>query len=173
MISRSGVRRDSRILDVGGGDSTLVDDLLQAGYNDITVLDIASSAISRAKQRLGDAAVRITWIESDVLQAPLGDGSYDLWHDRAVFHFFVDEKERRQYISKASRALKPEGQLILATFASDGPSRCSGLPTMRYAPETLALEVQEYFTLLESHFETHSTPQGKDQQFIYCRFCRK
>jgi ubiquinone/menaquinone biosynthesis C-methylase UbiE len=173
MISRSGVHPDSRLLDVGGGDSTLVDDLVRDGFSDVTVLDIASSAIERAKYRLGNASTKITWIESDILHAPLRNDSYDVWHDRAVFHFFINEKARREYVSRAKSALKSGAHLILATFAADGPERCSGLPTMRYSPQTLAYEVGEYFTLVESQPETHKTPQGKEQHFIYCRFRRR
>lgn len=173
MISRSGVDPNCSILDVGGGDSSLVDDLVKSGYSNITVLDIASSAIRRARQRIGIAYSNVHWIEEDILLAQLPERHFDLWHDRAAFHFFVDKVARQKYRSQASKALKPDGHLVIATFAADGPERCSGLPTMRYSPEALAQEFEEHFILVESEPEAHKTPQGKEQRFIYCRFRRK
>ncbi len=173
LIARSGAAPHDAVIDVGGGDSSLVDDLLQRGYMDITVLDIASSAIARARQRLGDRAERIHWIESDVLTANLPEHRYDLWHDRAAFHFLVDEAARRQYVSQVERALKPGGHIILATFADDGPNRCSGLPAMQYSPEALSREFGEQFQLLESQREAHITPAGKEQRFVYCQLRRE
>ena len=173
MISRTGVGHDCKILDVGGGDSTLVEDLVQRGFSGVTLLDIASSAIGRAKQRLGEASLGVVWKEGDILVTPLPDRHFDVWHDRAVFHFFVKEQSRREYVSKASNAIKSNGHLIIATFASDGPDRCSGLPTMRYSPWGLAHEFKQDFTLVESQTESHMTPQGREQRFIYCRFRRK
>ncbi len=172
MIAKTGVTRDSRIIDVGGGDSTLVDDLIQRGFTKLTVLDIASSAIDRAMRRLGEAGSHITWKEGDILLTPLPDQHYHLWHDRAVFHFLVDEGARRGYVSRATNAIKPGGHMIIATFASDGPDRCSGLPTMRYSPESLAREFGQQFTLVESRTEAHRTPAGKEQKFVYCWFRR-
>ncbi len=172
LIAKTGVTPDNRIIDVGGGDSTLVDDLIQRGFTNLTVLDIASSAMDRARQRLGDAGSRIEWKEGDIARTSLPEHQYDLWHDRAVFHFLVDEGARREYVSRASNAIKPGGHLIIATFASDGPERCSGLPTMRYSPEALAREFRQEFTLVESRNETHKTPAGKEQKFVYCWFRR-
>ena len=172
MIANAGIRRGSRIIDVGGGDSTLVDDLLQRGFTEITVLDIASTAIARAKHRLGNARERITWRDGDILSVSLPNHFFGLWHDRAVFHFFVEEQDRRKYVSRAANAIKPNGHLIIGTFAADGPERCSGLSTMRYSAEALAQEFQHDFTLVESQGELHRTPQGKDQKFTYCRFRR-
>jgi len=173
MISRTGVKQECRLLDVGGGDSTLVDDLVQRGFSGVTVLDIATSAIGRVKQRLGEASLGVVWKTGDILLTPLPDRHFDLWHDRAVFHFFVEVQSRQEYVSKASKAIKSNGHLIIATFASDGPDRCSSLPTMRYTPSGLAEEFKEDFTLIESQPESHMTPQGKEQRFIYCRFRRK
>ncbi len=173
MIARTGVAPDCTIIDVGGGDSTLVDDLRQQGFSKITILDIASAAIERARQRLGDAGQSVVWKEGDILLIPLPDHYYDVWHDRAVFHFFVEDAARREYVARAARAIKPHGHLIISTFAADGPERCSGLPTMRYSPQALAEEFTQHFTLVESQAETHTTPQGKEQKFNYCWFRRK
>jgi len=173
MITSTGVSPDCRVIDVGGGDSTLVDDLLQRGFSGVTVIDIASTAIERAKQRLGGASLRVTWREGNILITPLPEHYYDLWHDRAVFHFFVEEHLRQEYVSRASLSIKPNGHLIIGTFGSDGPERCSGLPTMRYSPQALAQEFRRDFTFVKSLTETHKTPQGKEQSFIYCWFCRK
>jgi ubiquinone/menaquinone biosynthesis C-methylase UbiE len=170
MILRSVAGPGARILDVGGGDSTLVDDLVHGGFGDVTVLDIAPGALERARQRLGSGGMNVRWIESDVLQAQLPERQFDVWHDRALFHFLIDAEARLQYISKAAVAVKSGGHLILATFASDGPERCSGLPTMRYSPEELAREAREYFAPVETQREIHTTPEGTDQSFIYCRF---
>jgi SAM-dependent methyltransferase len=173
MISRTGVGKDCELLDVGGGDSTLVDDLVLRGFSSVTVLDIASSAIERAKLRLGEACGCVVWKQGDILLTPLPDRYIDVWHDRAVFHFFVEELKRREYVSKASNAIRPHGHLVIATFASDGPERCSGLPTMRYSQSGLAQEFKQDFILIESQTESHLTPQGREQRFIYCRFQRK
>jgi SAM-dependent methyltransferase len=172
LITRTGVGQECKILDVGGGDSTLVDDLIQRGFSGVTVLDIASTAIERAKQRLGEAARGVVWMQGDILLAALPERYFDVWHDRAVFHFLVEEQSRREYVSKASNAIKSNGHLVIATFASDGPERCSGLPTMRYSPSGLAEEFKQDFTLVESQTELHITPQGREQRFIYCRFRR-
>jgi 2-polyprenyl-3-methyl-5-hydroxy-6-metoxy-1,4-benzoquinol methylase len=172
MITRTGVGQECKILDVGGGDSTLVDDLIRRGFSGVTVLDIASTAIERAKQRLGGASRGVVWMQGDILLTALPDRHFDVWHDRAVFHFLVEEQSRREYVSKASNAIKSNGHLVIATFASDGPERCSGLPTMRYNPSALAEEFKRDFALVESQTELHITPQGREQRFIYCRFRR-
>lgn len=173
IISRTGLKGRSRLIDVGGGDSTLVDDLVQRGFSRITVLDIASKAIERARQRMGEAGLNISWTVGDILHTPLPGDYYDLWHDRAVFHFFVEEQSRKEYVSQASKAIKSGGHLIVATFASDGPRRCSGLPTLRYTPLGLAEEFKQDFTLVESQPEMHKTPHGKEQRFLYCHFLKK
>ena len=163
----------TRIIDIGGGDSTLVDDLVGMGLTDITVLDIAAPALVRSRQRLADTGHHVTWMEDDVLRAVFPHHHYDLWHDRAVFHFFTEDQSREKYAVKASNAVRPDGQMIIATFADDGPLRCSGLPTMRYSPDALAGIFQQDFVLVESRKESHLTPQGKEQRFVYCRFRRK
>ncbi len=172
LIAGTGIGLDGRLIDVGGGDSTLADDLLRLGFSDITVLDIASTALERSRQRLGSGDQRISWKQGDILTVPLSDHYYDLWHDRAVFHFFVEEQARREYVSRASRSVRPDGHLIVATFAEDGPDRCSGLPTMRYSSRALAEEFKPDFVLVDSQPESHWTPQGKEQKFNYCWFRR-
>jgi len=159
------------VIDVGGGASTLVDGLLDAGYTDITVLDIAGAALTTAAQRLGDRAKSVKWMAADVLEAPLVAGSYGVWHDRAVFHFLTTEADRRKYVEAVTAAVRPGGFVLVATFAGDGPSKCSGLPVMRYEPDALHREFGDGFDLMESRRESHTTPMGTQQSFIYC-LCR-
>jgi SAM-dependent methyltransferase len=173
LITRAGVPPDAKIIDVGGGDSSLVDDLLKRGFSAITVLDIASSAIKRAKERLGPAGSAVHWMETDIVNARLPRAYFDVWHDRAVFHFLIDENLRRKYRQQAAHALKANGHLILATFAADGPDRCSGLPTMRYSKEAIIQAFEQEFLFVECRYERHMTPKGAEQRFIYCRFRRK
>jgi len=172
LIRQTGVDSSARIIDVGGGASTLVDDLLADGFRDLTVLDISGAALDTARQRLGALkADDVTWREDDVTQTNLPSHSFDLWHDRAVFHFLAAPEERRRYVAIATCALKPGGHLIIAAFASDGPLRCSGLDVVRYSVEELRAEFTA-FRLVESCGEEHSTPFGTKQKFIYCR-CTK
>lgn len=159
------------IIDIGGGASTLVDDLLTTGYGDVSVLDISANALMVAKQRLGIAAASVDWIEGDITQLDLPAGRYDVWHDRAVFHFLTDQADRDRYVTLVKRSVKPGGHVIMATFASDGPERCSGLPVARYDAGSLHAQFGKQFELLDSRHETHLTPAGKEQRFIYC-FCR-
>ena len=160
------------ILDVGGGSSTLVDHLMRAGYKHVSVLDIAGAALAQARQRLGAEASRVTWIEANVLSADLAVHSIDVWHDRAAFHFLTAPEDRRLYIAQLRRALKPGGHALMATFAEDGPARCSGLNVMRYSPEALHRELAEGCHLLTSRREVHQTPWGAPQVFTYivCRY---
>lgn len=173
LIRDTGVGRDARIIDVGGGASTLVDDLLDAGYTNVSVLDVSPSALAAARERLGDArARRVDWIEADITNAPLPADTFDVWHDRAVFHFLIDERDRAAYVDAVLRSVKSGGHVIVATFAEDGPERCSGLPVVRYRPDALHAEFGEAFTLLAHEREAHHTPGGIVQQFVYC-YCRK
>ena len=157
------------MIDVGGGDSRLVDHLIARGVRCVTVMDISGAALARARQRLPDAPV--TWIEADVAGqwrvAPV-----DFWHDRAVFHFLTDAADRARYVEHLRRTLKPGGQAIIATFALDGPEKCSGLPVVRYSGETLARELGPEFRLVQTIAETHQTPAGGTQAFVYNRFNR-
>ena len=170
LLANAGLRPESRIIDVGGGASTLVDDLLDQGVTDITVLDISGHALAAAKARLGKRAEPVTWLEADITQVQLPDASYDLWHDRAVFHFLTGAEDRRRYLDTMRKALTPGGQAVLATFALDGPPRCSGLEVVRYSPETLHAEVGKDFRLVETISEEHWTPFQTMQRFLYCRF---
>lgn len=171
IITRTGVSTRAYLIDVGGGASTLVDDLLDAHFKHITVLDISSAALDNAKERLGTQADQVTWIEADITRVSLPPQQFDVWHDRAVFHFLTAADDRRTYVNLVKHALKPHGHIIVATFAPDGPMRCSGLDVMRYSPDELHDEFGDSFQLIESHTETHATPFGTQQKFIYC-YCR-
>jgi SAM-dependent methyltransferase len=168
LIERSGEERSAAILDVGGGESTLVDDLIARGYRNVTVLDIAQNAIEHSKARLGAAADSIRWLVADIAQAELTAHSYDVWHDRAVFHFLTRPLERRAYIRQIAAAVKPGGHVILGTFGPEGPEKCSGFDVMRYDAESLHQELGLGFRLVESLRELHHTPAGDIQQFLYC-----
>lgn len=172
LIARAGLARDAAIIDVGGGASTLVDDLLARGYHDLTVLDLSAVALAAAQARLGDDARRVSWVEADITAVDLPRQRYDLWHDRAVFHFLTDAAQRHAYVERVLQSVKPGGHVIVATFAEDGPDRCSGLPVMRYGADTLHAEFGAPFELLEHSRETHHTPGGAAQQFVYC-YCRR
>ncbi len=170
-IHRTGVPRAGRIIDVGGGASTLVDDLLAEGFSDITVADVSAVALEVAMTRLGARSRRVTWLTADITCASLPAYTYDVWHDRAVFHFLVDAEDRARYLAQVRHAVKPGGHVIVATFATDGPDRCSGLAVRRYDPEALHAEFGDDFRLKESARETHCTPGGSEQRFVYC-YCR-
>lgn len=172
MIRDAGLPLSASIIDVGGGASTLVEDLLAQGFTNLSVLDLSAAALSAVRQRLGVAADTVRWIEGDVTQLALPQHAYDLWHDRAVFHFLTDPGQRQAYVSAVLRAVKPGGHVIVATFAEDGPSECSGLPVMRYDAGGLHAEFGAPFTLLRHEREEHHTPFGSTQKFIYC-YCRK
>ena len=171
MLEAAGLARETCVLDVGGGDSRLVDHLAARGMDCLAVLDVSRSALKRAQSRLGDAATVPVWLESDVT----GDWSLkpmDIWHDRAVFHFLVDAEDQARYLAHLRDVLKPQGAVIIATFAPDGPETCSGLPVARYSPESLADRLGSAFTLMESRHHVHQTPWGAAQTFQYSRFVR-
>ena len=167
LIGRDATSQQAAILDIGGGASTLVDDLLGAGYEDVTVLDLAAGALAVSQQRLGKAATSVGWIVADFLQAELEAERYDLCHDRAVFHFLGTAEERELYLDQVGRILRPGGVLVLATFALDGPERCSGLPVSRYDEAGLMQVVGERFGLVESQRHSDVTPSGQVQQWMY------
>lgn len=171
-IRHTGVDKTAQIIDVGGGASTLVDHLLKAGYQNLTVLDISAEALQVVRQRLGPRADRVTLIEADVTQAELPAQFYDVWHDRAVFHFLTRPESRQRYVEMVRRSVKMGGHIIMATFALDGPTRCSGLDVERYSPETLHNQFGPAFTLVGSTHETHKTPFGTEQKFTWC-YCRR
>ncbi len=172
LIERTGLKPESHLIDVGGGASTLVDDLLSRGFKNVTVLDISGQALAAAKARLGSRAPEVNWIEADITQAKLPENAYDTWHDRAVFHFLTKADERQHYVKVMKASLKPAGQLIMATFSLQGPPRCSGLEVVRYNPETLQTELGTDFHLVETVDEEHRTPFDTVQKFIYSRFQR-
>jgi len=172
MIDAAGLTRETCVLDVGGGESRLVEALLARGVTSVGVLDISLPALRRAQARLGDTAADVAWIHTDVT----GVWSWkdvDIWHDRAVFHFLTDAADRARYRARLAEMLKPGGSAILATFATEGPQKCSGLPVMRYLPDSLASELGEGFTLVESRPHLHSTPWGATQAFQYSRFRKR
>jgi ubiquinone/menaquinone biosynthesis C-methylase UbiE len=170
LIQRVAPDRASAILDVGGGASTLLDGLLKAGYRNVTVLDLAAAALEQARSRLGPAAAGASWLEGNVLEVSLPEAGFDVWHDRAVFHFLTDASDRRRYVERARLAVRPGGHVLVATFAEDGPTRCSGLEVARYSPEALHAEFGEGFEILSSTREEHVTPSGATQKFVYCVF---
>ena len=172
LIRDAGVPKSGAIIDVGGGASTLVDDLLLYGYGDVSVLDLSCAALATAQQRIGTQASKVNWLEANILDVNFPAGRFDVWHDRAVFHFLTNEIDRQAYVRKVLRAVKPGGRVIVATFAEDGPTECSGLPVMRYSADELHDEFGGRFELLEHAHETHHTPTGKEQQFVYC-LCRR
>ena len=172
FIQNTGVQKTDHILDVGGGASTLVDDLLLAGFQHISVLDVSAAALQLARQRLGVHAADVNWIEADITQVDLPTQAYDVWHDRAVFHFLTQAPDRQRYIDTVRQAVRRGGHVIVATFAPDGPDHCSGLQVVRYSPKSLHAEFGNGFDLVDSTRETHQTPFGTEQKFIYC-YCRK
>jgi len=172
LIRKTGVGLGARIIDVGGGASTLVDDLLDEGYSEITVLDISETALRRSQDRLGRRASRVTWLESDITQAELNSDFYDVWHDRAVFHFLTRADDRHRYVEAVQRSVKAGGHIIVASFGLGGPEKCSGLNVVRYSAESMHREFGNDFELVDARTEVHHTPIGADQQFIYC-YCRK
>jgi 2-polyprenyl-3-methyl-5-hydroxy-6-metoxy-1,4-benzoquinol methylase len=171
-IQNTGILKSAHIIDVGGGASVLVDHLLEDGFQNVTVLDISSEALEIARQRLGPRSKSVTWMEADITQTNLPKHQYDLWHDRAVFHFLTKPEDRQRYVNAVKEAVKPGGHIIVATFANDGPESCSGLDVSRYNPQSLYNEFGEGFDLLDSTHEEHQTPFGTEQKFIYC-YCRK
>jgi 2-polyprenyl-3-methyl-5-hydroxy-6-metoxy-1,4-benzoquinol methylase len=168
LIGRAAGDRSASIIDVGGGASTLVDDLIGRGYRNITVLDISLAAIEVAKERLGEASESVQWLRADVTQADLPAHSYNVWHDRAVFHFLTKPEERLAYVRNVALAVKPGGHVIVSTFGPEGPNKCSGLDVMRYDAESLHEQFGRRFRLVESSKELHDTPFGTTQQFLYC-----
>jgi SAM-dependent methyltransferase len=171
FIEAAGLGASAAVLDVGGGASTLVDDLLDRGYQDVTVLDVSEKALATAQTRLGARATGVHWLVGDITEIALAPASCDFWHDRAVFHFLLERDDRRRYVEAIGKALKPGGHLLLATFGPEGPTKCSGLDVVRYGPAALMLELGDAFQEVESLTEIHATPSGAPQQFTYC-YCR-
>jgi trans-aconitate methyltransferase len=171
LIAATGLAPESPAIDVGGGASTLVDHLLDAGWTRLTVLDLAAQGLQRAQTRLGDRAQAVRWLVADVTEwRP--DAEFALWHDRAVFHFLTEPAQRDGYRRALRQAVPPGGHVIIATFAADGPERCSNLPVARYDAAELAAEFQDCLKLIETLRHEHTTPAGKVQAFTFCRFVR-
>lgn len=163
----------ARIIDVGAGASTLVDDLLAHGYRDITLLDISDKALALTRQRLGERAGSVRCVTADITRSELAPAAFDIWHDRAVFHFLTEASAREAYVQRLRASLAPGGHVVLATFALSGPSKCSGLEVVRYDAEGVQRELGPLFDL-ETTFETsHTTPVGKEQRFLFCRLRRR
>lgn len=172
IIRGLNLKKDARIIDIGGGASTLPDDLLAQSFKNITVLDISSEALEVSKGRLGNKANQICWLETDITAAQLKPTQYDLWHDRAMFHFLTKAEDRKKYAEIMRNSLAKGGYALIATFGSKGPLKCSGLETVRYSVEDLRKELGEGFEL-EGHFlEAHKTPFNTTQEFLYCLFSK-
>jgi 2-polyprenyl-3-methyl-5-hydroxy-6-metoxy-1,4-benzoquinol methylase len=171
LIERATAGYSASIIDIGAGESTLVDDLLATGYENITVLDVSQTAVDVTKTRLGLLAKKIDWIVGDITQVQLEPFAYDVWHDRAVFHFLASTEQRAAYVRSVAKAVNPGGHVIVSTFGPEGPTKCSGLEVMRYDTESLHNEFGTRFRLVESLKELHRTPSGTTQQFLYC-YCR-
>ncbi len=172
FIRDSGILVSEPIIDVGGGASFLVNELLSAGYRDLTVLDVSASVLRKLQERLGPRAQDVTLLHRDIT-AFEPERRYALWHDRAVFHFLVEREDRQRYVNVLHQALQPKSHLVIAGFGPSGPDRCSGLPTMRYDDRGLAAELGADFQLAASSLVTHHTPWNSAQQFLYCRFERR
>jgi len=169
-ISALGLDRGAPVIDVGGGASTLVDDLLDQGYTAITVLDLAEPAIDLIKARLGERSTAVTWLSGDITEVELPENAYELWHDRAVFHFFTELADRERYRDNLCRAMRPGGHIVMGTFAPEAPPRCSGLPVQRYDLERLQESLGSEFRLQRHKKEMHVTPGGVEQMYLYCEF---
>jgi len=171
LIERAANGYSASIIDVGGGESTLADDLLGRGYEEITVLDVSQTAVDVTKKRLGLAAEQIHWLVADITEAHLEPGAYDVWHDRAVFHFLTATEHRAAYVRQIGHAVKPGGHVIVSTFGPEGPTKCSGLDVIRYDAESLHDQFGVRFRMVESSKELHRTPFGATQQFLFC-YCK-
>jgi 2-polyprenyl-3-methyl-5-hydroxy-6-metoxy-1,4-benzoquinol methylase len=171
LIKKLAPQRTAAIIDVEGGESTLVDDLLAYGYQDITVLDISQTAIEANHKRLADLSNRVKWLVGGITQIELQPAAYHVWHDRAVFHFLTAPTDRAAYVRQVAQAVKQGGHVIVSTFGPEGPTKCSGLNVVRYDSESLHNEFGVHFRLLGSTKELHQTPFGTTQQFLY-RYCR-
>jgi SAM-dependent methyltransferase len=171
FLAAAKIEPTAAVIDVGGGASTFVDDLLDRGYSNVTVLDLSAAALERAKQRLGARASAVRWICADVTRADLPENAYDFWHDRAVFHFLTDPAARFRYVDTVRKAVRPGGHIVVATFGPHGPEKCSGLEVMHFTPDALHAEFGDDFAKVADSTEIHETPWGTEQEFVYC-YCR-
>lgn len=168
LIRNAGIDTDAAVIDVGGGASRLVDKLSEAGFTDLSVLDVSANALAHAKQRLADKVGEVSWFEQDITGFR-PSRKYDLWHDRAVFHFLTQQVDREQYVASLKNGLKYGGHLIIMAFATDGPVKCSGLEIVQYDVPKLMAELGPAFELIEKGYEIHKTPTGHQQKFAYFR----
>ena len=168
LVNEVAAGRAVSVIDVGGGASTLVGRLVERPSTKVTLLDLSGAALREAQMGLGEKAVRVRWIEADILNAELPAAAFDIWHDRAVFHFLTDASDRRRYVEQVRRSVRASGHVLVATFDDDGPQKCSGLDVARYSPERLHAEFGSAFRLIRSVHETHVTPWGATQKFVYC-----
>jgi len=168
LITNANPDRAARIIDVGGGESTLADDLIALGYGDVTVLDLSETAIAVARKRMAANAARVKWRQGDVTTYPFAPRAFDVWHDRAVFHFLTEARERVAYVRQVMRAVRLGGHVIVGTFGPDGPDKCSGLDVIRYDADALHRTFGRAFELVGHTSEAHRTPRGTIQQFVYC-----
>ena len=166
------LKLDDPVIDVGGGASTLVDDLLDLNYRKLSVLDLSERALAVVRERLAKRAELVTWLQGDVTELDLPNGHFELWHDRAVFHFLVQPEQRQKYINKLLEALKPRGHVIMGVFDLGAPPQCSGLPVQRYSIESLVATLGDKFKLRRQKQELHHTPSGLAQAYVYCLFER-
>jgi SAM-dependent methyltransferase len=171
LIHEATQDKAASIIDIGGGEATLVDDLLAEAFTDLSVLDISQRAIDVARGRIGKNADQVHWYCADIIQATLPQNYFDVWHDRAVFHFLTDAAQREIYVEHVMRSVKHGGHVIMSTFGPEGPEKCSGLDVVRYDAEHLHGQFGKTFKLINSTTEVHNTPMGTTQQFLYC-FCR-
>lgn len=167
LMSSVGLAPGARVIDVGGGASTLVDDLLARGVGDITVLDLSEAALAVALARLGERGAGVRWLAGDLLTADLPEASFDLWHDRAVLHFLTDPADTARYAAQATLAVRPGGHAVIGGFAPDGPERCSGLTVARRSADDIAALMAPRFTLVDQRHEIHHTPGGSPQSFAW------
>ena len=172
LINSIGLPLSASLIDVGGGASVLVDDLIKLGYSNLNILDISPAALKTSQKRLGNASKQVKWIEADITDERLKELKIDLWHDRAVFHFLTEKDQRQRYMDNLKHILNKGGHVIIATFADDGPQKCSGLDICQYNEKSLVLELGDNFTLVSHHKETHQTPFNTKQNFIYCHFVK-
>lgn len=169
FLKQFNIGTTAKIIDVGGGDSFLVDNLLEMGYKDVTVLDISSASLERAKQRLGEKATNVKWIVADAATFQPTD-QYDFWHDRAAFHFLTKENEINNYITTITKHLNPKGVLVIGTFSEQGPKKCSGIEIKQYSEVTMTERLQNFFEKVKCIVVDHRTPFGTIQNFIFCSF---
>jgi hypothetical protein len=172
LIAETGIAKNAGVIDIGGGASPLVDALLDAGYDNLAVLDISGAALERSRERLGTRADQVEWIESDITRFA-ASRRYAIWHDRAVFHFLTAAEDRRKYVAAMLETLQENGHAIIATFSIDGPQKCSGLEIVQYDEQTIVAEIGPEMALRDVRREIHRTPWGSEQRFVYFRFERR